>query len=302
MISSPDRVIPRFLLLIFGVMCGATAVIMIKASTEHPFLVASYRLIIASLILFPLFLRDLRNFDGGYGWKQIGWTLLPALALAVHFMSWVVGARMTQVANASLIANLTPVAMPFFVWIFFAERINRQELIGTAFTLIGLFVLTGSNFQLDITDFWGDLICFGSMLAFAMYLALGRKNGGRLSLWLYMVPLYFIAGLISLAGALLVINPLKTYTTSNILYILGLAAIPTVFGHTILNYSLKFFRGQVVSVTNLGQPLFAGLMGYLFFGEQPRPLIYLAAALIVTGILIVMNASWRHHSQSRSSA
>ncbi len=297
-----DRTAPRFLLLILGVMMGATAVIMIKASTEHPFLVSSYRLLVAALVLSPFFLRDLRNFEGHYGWREFSWSLLPAVALAVHFMSWVIGARMTQVANASLIANLTPVAMPFFVWIFFSEKINRQEVVGTAFTLAGLAVLTGSNLRVDKADFTGDVICFGSMLAFAMYLALGRRNGGRLSLWLYMVPLYFTAGVICLLCALFFINPIKPYSLENILFMVGLGLIPTVFGHTILNFSLKHFRGQVVSVTNLAQPLFAGLMGFIFFNEKPRPVYYLAAGMIFAGILIVVNASRLHAIRSRAEA
>lgn len=289
--SHPERLIPRFLLLLFGVMLGSSAVILIKASSEHPFLVAAYRLLLAALLLSPFFWRDLRNSDEKYGWKQIRWTLLPAAALAVHFMSWVIGARMILVANASLIINLTPVAMPFFVWIFFQEKINRREVLGTALTLAGLVVLTGSNLRISMTDFLGNLISFGSMLTFAMYLALGRKNGGRLSLWLYMVPLYFIAGLICLVTALFFIDPIKPYTWENLLYITGLALIPTVFGHTILNYSLKFFRGQVVSVTNLSQPFFAGLMGYLFWREKPQPIFYLAAGLVLAGILVVLSAS-----------
>jgi drug/metabolite transporter (DMT)-like permease len=282
----------RAILLVFGVMCGSSAVIMIKASNEHPFLVAAYRLLIASLVLFPFYLRELRSWNGPYGWREIGWSALPALGLAVHFMSWIVGARMTQVANASLIANLTPVAMPFFLWVFYRERVSKMELFGTACTLAGLLVLTAANLRLDRSHVTGDLICFGSMLAFAAYLSLGRKNGPRLSLWLYMVPLYFMAGLICLVSALFVINPVKTYTLSNILFILGLGIIPTVFGHTILNYSMKFFRGQVVSVTNLSQPIFAGLLGFLLFGEVPRPIFFLAAGIILGGVLIVLNAGW----------
>ncbi|MEJ5313597.1 DMT family transporter [Anaerolinea sp.] len=283
----------RFFLLLFGVMCGSTAVILIKASDEHPFLVASYRLLLASAILFPFFLRDLRDYPG-YGWRQLSWTFLPAAALAVHFMSWVVGARMTPVANASLIANLTPVAMPFFVWLFFQERVNRVEIFGTFLTLTGLILLTGFTFRINPEHFRGNLICFGSMLAFAAYLALGRRNGGRISLWLYMVPLYFFAGLISLITATFWINPLKPYTLSNILYILALAIVPTVGGHTILNYSLKFFRGQVVSVTNLTQPIFATILGYLVFQEKPAPLFYLAAGIMMIGILIVLQGSRLH--------
>jgi len=261
---------------------------MIKASTEQPFLVASYRLLIAALLLSPFFYRDFKNFEGSYGWKQVGWSAVPALALAVHFMSWVVGTRLTQVANASLIVNLTPVVMPFLVWAFFREKINRQEVFGTLFTLAGLFVLGSANFRVSRTSFSGDLICFGSMIFYALYMALAARNRSRLSLWLYMVPLYFIAGLICLLCALPFTNPIRPYTTLNVLMILGLGLIPTVLSHTILNYSMRFFRGQVVSVTNLTQPIFAGLLGYLIFGELPRPAYYAAATLIFTGLVIVL--------------
>jgi len=287
----PNESFSRGLLLIFSVFCGSTAVIMIKASDEQPLLVASYRLLVAALALSPFFFRDLKVSPFTYGWKQVRWSAVPAVALAVHFMSWVIGARMTQVANASLIANLTPVAMPFFVWLFFKERITFTEIFGTLFTLAGLLILSGSNLNVSKTNFMGDIICFGSMLAFACYLALGRKNGSRISLWLYMVPLYTIAGLICLICALPFINPIKSYTLANVLYMVGLGLIPTVLGHTILNYSLKYFRGQVVSVTNLVQPLFAGFLGFIIFHEAPRPVFYMAAGLIVTGVLIVLFAA-----------
>lgn len=284
----PARTLLRFLLLVFGVMSGSTAVIMIKASSEHPFLVASFRLLLAAAFLSPFFLRDLARSERPYGWKELALTIPPAVMLAVHFMSWVIGARLTYVSNASLIVNLTPVALPFFVWLVFREKVTQRELIGTGFTLAGLLILTGSNLQLSSSNFRGDLVCLFSMLAFAAYLALGRRNGGRLSLWLYMVPLYTIAGLICLICAAVLINPIKPYSLDNALYMLGLALIPTVLGHTILNYSLKHFRGQLVSVTNLLQPVFATLLGFLIFAEQPRPVFYPAAALIFLGVLIVL--------------
>lgn len=300
--AKPSTLLPlRAILLLFGVFCGSTAVIMIKASTEHPLLVASYRLLVAAVVLSPFFFRELRNSGESYGWKQLGWSAVPAVALAAHFMSWVVGARMTQVANASLIANLTPVAMPFFVWMFYKERIEKLEIIGTLFTLSGLVILTGSGMKVSSTHFTGDLICFGSMLAFACYMALGRRNGGRIGIWLYMVPLYFIAGLICLLCALPFINPIKSYTLPNILFIAGLGIIPTVFGHTILNYSLKYFRGQVVSVTNLTQPIFAGFLGYLIFGELPKTIFYLSALVILVGVLIVLYSGYDRQARRKLS-
>jgi drug/metabolite transporter (DMT)-like permease len=286
--TTQANLIFRMILMVVGVILGATAVIMIKAGDEHPLLVASFRLLVAAAVLTPLFLRDLRSQPAPYGWRQISWTIAPAVALAAHFISWVIGARMTYVANASLLTNLTPVAMPFFIWMLFNEKVTRQEVLGTALTLAGVALMTVTNLRLSPENVPGDLICFGSMLAFAFYLAMGRKNGQRISLWLYMVPIYWIAGLICLFIALFFINPIKAYTLKNVLLILGLGLIPTVFSHSILNYSLKVFRGQVVSVTNLTQPIFAGLLGYLIFHEIPGPTFYPAALIILAGILVVL--------------
>jgi drug/metabolite transporter (DMT)-like permease len=292
-----DRTVLRFGLLLFGVLCGSSAVILIKATNEHPFLVASYRLLVAALVLSPFFFRDLRASAGGYGLRQIGWSALPAVILAVHFMSWVIGVHQTQVANASLIVNLTPVAIPFFLWMFYREKINREEVLGTLFALAGLVALGWSSIRVQAGGLTGDLICFGSMLGYAAYLALGRKNGGRISLWLYMVPLYAIAGVICLLCALPFVNPIKPYALKDVLLIVGLGILPTVIGHTVLNYSLKHFRGQVVSVTNLTQPIFAGWLGYLIFKEAPRPSFYLSAVLVVVGVGIILVSGYRKRTK-----
>lgn len=284
----PFKVLIYWLLLFLGVFAGSTAVIFIKTSDEHPLLLASYRLLVAAVVLSPFFFRQLKQRSQAYTWKEFSWTILPGLVLAAHFISWVIGARMTTAANASLVVNLSPVAMPFFLWLFYREVVNRAEVAGTLLSMAGLGVLVGSNFSLDQTSFWGEVIIFGSMLAFAAYLALGRKNGARLPLWLYLVPLYTIAGVISLIVALFFVNPIKAYTLPNLIAILGLGIIPTVIGHTLLNFSMKHFRGQVVGVANLGQIVFAGIMGVIILGEVPSGIFFLSAALIFSGVLIVL--------------
>lgn len=301
--ASPDRTLFRFVILACGILAGGTAVVLIKASDENPLLVASYRLLGAAVLLTPFFIRDLGRLDKGeYGWTQIRWTLLPAVALAVHFMTWVVGARMTQTSNAALIANLTSAVLPFFVWFLFRERITRQELAGTLLALAGLVWMTSSTLTVSKTDFQGDLICFVSMLCYAFYMALGRKNGGRIGLWLYTVPLYYIAGLIALGCAMFMVNPIKAYTLKNTLLMIGLAVFPTILGHTIMNYSLKHFRGQMVSVAYLGQFLVGTLLGFFFLGDVPRPSFFVAAMVIVGGILLVLNGGQRHLVQKTAAA
>jgi drug/metabolite transporter (DMT)-like permease len=136
--------------------------------------------------------------------------------------SFVVSARMTQAANAGLIIGLTPVAMPFYyLWWLMREKINRQEVLVPLVTLSGILVLIGGNLHASRTNLIGDMIVVASMLALTGYMALGRKNAARLSLWLYVVPLFWVAGLICLAAALFFVNPVKAYAMPGLLAILG---------------------------------------------------------------------------------
>jgi drug/metabolite transporter (DMT)-like permease len=281
-------------LLAIGVLCGSTAVIMIKASDENPYLLAAYRLLIATIFMLPLFLREKRYYLQPYGFKQVKLSLLPGLLLGLHFITWNMGVALTPVANASLIVNTTPAVMPFFLWIFFQEKVNRVEILGTFLALAGLVILGIDRLQLNSLDLRGHILCFLSMLLLAAYMALGRKNNGKLPIWLYMWPLYLTAGIFCLLCALPFVNPIKTYTLQSSLLFLGLAIIPTFGGHTLLNYSMKNFRGQVVSVANLGQIIFSAFFGFLFFDEMPTKIFYLIAMLILTGVIIILNHGYRH--------
>ncbi|MCU0519348.1 MAG: DMT family transporter [Anaerolineae bacterium] len=278
-------------LLLLSVFAASTAVIMIKASTTHPVVLASLRLFVAALVLLPLFVRDLRRYRGLYTRKHLAGSVLPGLVLAVHLMSWVVGARMTPTANASLIVNLVPLAMPFFLLWLAQEPLTRREALATAVALGGVVLLTASDLSLNPTYFAGDLISFGSMLFYALYMALGRRNRSFPSVWLYLVPLYGVAAVSSMAVALFFVNPIQPYSAREGALILGLGIVPTVIGHSLLNRAMRTFRGQIVSIVNMGQFVFAGLMAYVLWREVPHWPFYVASVLLACSAWMVVSGS-----------
>jgi drug/metabolite transporter (DMT)-like permease len=277
-------------LLVFGVVCGATAVLMIKASQLHPAVLATHRLLLAALLLSPLYFHLAGKHRATYSVRHLRLVFLPALTLALHFITWAQGAKLTQAANASLIVNLVPVAMPFLLYFTAREVITRNEVLGTLVALAGVVLLTASDVTISPKYLQGDLICFGSMILVAFYLVQGRVSRQFPSIWLYLVPLYAIAGAICFLISLLVADPLSRHAPRDYLLSLGLAAVPTVMGHSIMNLSMQRLRGQIVSVVNLTQFLFAGALAYLLFGEEPHRVFYIAGALVVSGAVIVIRA------------
>lgn len=278
----------NILIQLLGIICGSTAIIFIKLSPEQPFLLSAYRLLIAALALTPLFLRDVRKHREFSMQTLLGVAMLPGIALAAHFISWIIGARMTTAVNATLLVTLTPVVMPFLLFFMIQERITSGEFWGTVLSIGGVAILSVGDFNFSRQYFWGDMICLLSMLFYSYYLVISRKNRRIPSIWLYVVPLYWIAGLVCFVSALFFVNPVKAYTLREGLLILGLGLIPTVIGHSILNYIMQVQRGQLASIINMGHFFFAGVFAYIFIGELPRNNFYVASILIVIGAWLAM--------------
>jgi len=279
-------------LLPLGLLACSTSVIFIKASQLHPVLLSALRLLVAATALLPLFVMDLKRHGSAYGRDDVVRSCLAGLVLALHFVSWIAGARMTPAVNSTLLVNIVPLVTPAMLWFLVRERVSRSEWRGTAVALLGLLLLVGRDYRLQPAHFSGDLVCFGSMLLFALYLVLGRRNRDVATLWLYLVPLYGVAGLLCLAWAVFAVDlRAEPWSVRELGLAVGLGLIPGVLGHSILNSAMKHLRGQIVSVANLTQVLFAGALAYVLLDEVPVLIFYPAAALIIAGAVIAITGA-----------
>jgi len=277
------------LILFIGVFAAALSVVFVRESSEAPIMLAAWRVLIAGVVLSPLYWRD-RQRHGDVSWAGV-WcrSWLAGLLLGVHFVTWVVGARLTPAANANLIVNMLPVVMPFLLYAMFTERIQRREIIATAIVISGLFLLGASDFQTNPAYFYGDMVCLASMLLMALYLALARRHRKVASVWLYIVPVYLVAGVSTIAVAVFFSSPIRPRTTFDISMILSLALISTVIGHSALNYAMQHLRGQTVSVVSMAQFVIGGVAGFYLYGEVPKTGFYAASALFLLAMWLVLS-------------
>ncbi len=276
------------LVLLIGIIASGISFVFIRESVESSIMLSAWRSLLASLFLLPLYIRA-RRLYGDTSWlKVLSRSLLPGILLSIHFIAWNAGARLTSGANATLIVNLTPIVMPFLMFIQFRERIQRLELFATLLAMAGIVLLAYSDFSLSREHILGDLFCFASMLLFALYLTSARKHQQLASIWLYVVPMYAVAGVCSLLLASISEPIAPTMDTKNILMILSLAGISTVIGHTALNFSMQHLRGQTVTLLNLLQFVVAGVAAYFLYQELPSTLFYPASLLVLSGLILVV--------------
>jgi drug/metabolite transporter (DMT)-like permease len=283
--------IARFFMLLLGVFACSTSAVFIRLSGTNPFVLTAARLVIAMVLLVPVFLIELRKPGAQFTRGHLRRTHLPALVIAGHLITWSMGARITAVAQSSLIVNLAPVALPFLLLWIAHEKVNRAEVVGTILAVIGLIVLSARDALTGEGSMLGNLLCFVSMALFALYMALARRNRDFTSVWLYMVPVYGQAALICLLVSLPWIRSFDVHSPKELGLMTALALVPTICGHSLVNAALRRIRGQVVSLFNVSQFIFAAVMGLMLFGEKPPLVFYIACSIVVTGVVIVVRAT-----------
>ncbi|MDC7223576.1 MAG: DMT family transporter [Spirochaetales bacterium] len=275
----------RLLLLTVGEIFGVSSVYFIKNSTLEPVLLASFRLLTASFCLLPLFIKEWKKTFPKPTARDLLLPCIPGTLLALHFITWIMGARLIPSAHSTLIVNLTPAVTPFLLFFLTKERLNRKEALASLFVLTGCFLMVRGDFHLERSYVKGDIYCFLSMIILAVYLVFSKRS--MKGIWTYLFPLYLTGGLVCFGLSFFLTDPFSVkMTTSDLIAVGGLGLICTVGGHSIMNWAMKKMRGQLVSLFNASQFIYAGIMGYLVFGEVPRRDFLLAGAVIVSGLVI----------------
>lgn len=291
----------KYILLLIGVICCSTSIIFIKKSAIESEFLAAYRTLLAAILLIPICLLELKKHNDIQLLHYLKVSFWPGVLMALHFVTWMYGCRMAEPANSVLIANLTPLVMPIFLYLLINERLTSREIIGTSTVMIGIALLIWQDFNMSAIFFWGDLICFVSMIFFATYLIFGRKNKKLSSLWLYVTFVYAWCGILCfLFGISLFKNPIAHFDAYNLLQVFCLAFITTLLGHSFLNYAMKHIRGQIVGIINQFQFVFAAIYGYLIFDRTPSFYFYIASLFLILGTIIVIRKKTEPSNQTTS--
>jgi drug/metabolite transporter (DMT)-like permease len=76
------------------------------------------------------------------------------------------------------------------------------------------------------------------------------------------------------------------YPPQTYLWLILLALVPQLLGHTTFNWALGYLSAAFVAITLLGEPIGSTLLAYLILQEKPTLLKAMGGILILAGIYI----------------
>ena len=221
--------------------------------------------------------------------------LILALAgtlLGVHFATWIASLFHTTVAASVVLVDTYPLFLALYAPLFLKEKITRRQATAILVAMAGsvlVFLDSGGG----TGALRGNLLALAGAAAGAGYFAAGRRLRPELGLWSYLAPVYGLAALLLLLLCLLQGLPLAGYGAGTWLVFAALALGPTLLGHTLVNWSLRYLPAQVGGLVPLGEPVGAALLAAFLpmIAEVPGPLTLGGGAVILAGIALALTGS-----------
>lgn len=300
--------------LIFGVFAVAMSSIFIRfAQSGAPSLtIAAYRLFISGMVLTPFAIAKNRKEMAAMKKEDYLFVLLSAFLLAVHFHAWITSLEYTSVASSVVIVNTSPLWLALLARIFLKEEIRSATLIGLGVALIGgVIVALSESCSLSNLGFIcpnldqlfsgkayiGNLLALLGALTGAGYYLMGRKLRPSISLLSYISLVYGLAGVILVIYALINRVPLFGFSPSTYLWLILLALVPQILGHSSFNYALGYLPAVYISLPLLGEPIISAILAHFILDETPGPLKIIGGTLIISGIILGL---WPNNQQQNA--
>ena len=284
-----------------AVAAVSTAAIFIRKAQEHlpSLVIATYRLIMATIFLFPFSIKKLREDKTAINLKTFPLLAGAGVLLAFHFMSWITSLEYANVASSVVLVTTTPVWVTLLSPLFLKERTPRTFTIGLSIALVGIVVVslssmcgfTADGFQCsNLAELTGHNGLLGNLLALAgawcmaIYMMVGRSARKQLSTQSYIFLVYAAAAFTLLVLSLITKAPLGKVNGQDFIWLVLMAIIPQIVGHSLLNWALGKLPAAYVSLALLGEPVGSSILAMIFLNEMPTWLEVLGSAIIIAGI------------------
>lgn len=286
-----------YLAITIGVLSISTAAVLVKLAGDAPAsVIANYRLLLAVLIMAPyVLLKHTSEFKlvAKRDWKL---SIMAGVFLAFHFIFWFESLNHTSVASSVVLVSLQPIFAFLGTYLFFKEKFSSGLIISMLIALIGSVLIGWGDFQISGTALLGDILALFGAIMVTIYFLLGQSARSRVSLMTYTFIVYSMSSITLVIYNLFLGHSFTGYSNEQWLIFLALAVIPTFFGHTLFNWSLRWVSTSTISMAVIFEPVGASFLAFLLLGERITPSQWVGGSVIIFGLMLFI-LSTRHKRQ-----
>ena len=274
--------------LALGVSAVSSAAVIIRLADAPSLTIAAYRLALAAVVVVPLGLAFEWGALRSLTRRQWALVLASAVCLAAHFAFWIASLEHTSVASSVVIVTSNPIFVAIGAAVLLRERSSMRVVTGIAIALAGGVVIALGDWGLGDRRLFGDLLALLGAVAVAGYYIAGRNLRERLSILGYIAPVYGAAAVILVVAALATGTQLTGFGVEVYGWLVLLALLPQLVGHSSLNWSLGYLPATLVATAVMAEPIGASLLAWLVLDEAPPVSSVAGGALVLVGVFTTL--------------
>ncbi|RLG77086.1 MAG: EamA/RhaT family transporter [Thermoprotei archaeon] len=272
-------------LLTVAMLSISSAAILVRLSGASATTCAFWRLALSTVILLALGLaRGERPYIGIE-------PVIAGTALATHFILWMESLFLIPVGLSTAIVITYAMFTAIVDAVLFRERISPIQVLGLILSLSSITLMYAlPTLTRESSNPLGITYSFMGALMATIYFSIGRATRRRgTALTGYTTTTYGIAALATLVYALVVGENLFSYPIKTWFFLILLALIPMLGGHTTMNYVLKFVKTSTVTSIALGEPVIASFLAYILLQEviELRDIVLMLFTITGVGMVVL---------------
>ncbi|OAR03746.1 hypothetical protein SA87_00760 [Hydrogenibacillus schlegelii] len=277
--------------LLAGVVFISTSAIWVRLSASPPAVTAAYRLLFTVLLMAPFVRPRWRSIFGQ--WRALSaverrLVMASGALLAVHFDLWFWSLDFTSVASSVVLVTLQPLFTFVGGMIAFGERPGVWMWLGGLLAIAGSALIGWGDFAVGSEALFGDALALLAALFVSLYWMIGQRVRPKLDATAYTFFVYGAATVVLFGLAALKGERPVAHRPEDWGYFLALALFPTLLGHSLFNWVIRWIPASTLSVAILGEAVGSALLAYWVFGETLHLGQWVGGTLILVGIALAI--------------
>jgi drug/metabolite transporter (DMT)-like permease len=252
--------------------------------------IAAWRLILASVVLLPYAWATRREEIRDLSRREWALLLAAGLFLGLHFATWIGSLAYTSIASSVVLVSMGPLFVGLGSWLFLRERPSLLLAAGIILAAIGSIVISWGDLGRGEAHLFGNLLALAGAVMIAGYLMIGRRVRARRSLTTYIALVYGSASVTLILIVIVARQPMFGFSPAAYGWLLALALVPQLVGHSTLNWSLRYLSATYVAIITLSEPIGSGILAFIILGEVITRSTAAGGALVLAGIYIASRA------------
>lgn len=242
----------------------------------------AFRFILAFAVSGIIAFRKLRTVNK----ETIKYSLFVSLALVFVYIGATFGVKYTSLSNSGFLCALTVVFTPILAFFIKKQVPDKKLIIVVVLCLTGIALMTlNENMKMAV----GDILCLMCAFAYAIDLLITETAVKRESVDAFQLGVFQLGftGAFMLILSFIFEEPNLPASGSGWGAAVFLAVFCTGVAFIVQAIAQQYTTASHVGVIFTLEPVFAGIVAFLFAGEVLLPRAYLGAALMLVGLFLM---------------